>query len=78
MEKYRIEEDFLGKKEVDIDAFYGIQTARAMENFCITGYTIDKVLINALAIVKKAAALANSDTGQLEKGLANAIVRGSE
>ena len=56
--KYRIEKDFLGEKEIPVDVYYGIQTLRAVENFPITGYKMHEELINALAIVKKAAAMA--------------------
>lgn len=49
----RIEKDFLGEKEVPADAYYGVQTMRAVENFPITGYRIDEELIKALAMVKK-------------------------
>lgn len=62
----RIEKDFLGEKEVPTHAYYGVQTMRAVENFPITGYKIHEGLIKALAIVKKAAALANTDVGRLE------------
>ena len=64
---YRIEKDFLGEKCVPIDAYYGIQTMRALENFPITGYKIDKDLIDAMAYVKKSSALANFHIGQLDK-----------
>jgi aspartate ammonia-lyase len=70
----RIEKDFLGTKEVPIAAYYGIQTLRAVENFPITGYHIHEELIIALAIVKKAAALANMKIKQLTPKLGNAIV----
>ncbi|HDX9575300.1 TPA: aspartate ammonia-lyase, partial [Bacillus mobilis] len=62
----RVEKDFLGEKELPIKAYYGIQTLRAVENFPITGYKIHESLIRAFAIVKKAAALANTDVGRLE------------
>lgn len=71
---FRVEKDFLGEKQVPTDAYYGVQTLRAIENFPITGYKIDHDLINALAIVKKSAALANMGTGQLDEKIANAIV----
>lgn len=74
----RIEKDFLGEREVPIDAYYGIQTLRAVENFPITGYRIHGELIRALAMVKKAAALANMEIGRLYKGLGDAIVRASD
>ncbi|MFD1851585.1 aspartate ammonia-lyase [Oceanobacillus bengalensis] len=71
---FRVEKDFLGEKEVPIDAYYGIQTMRAIENFPITGYRIDEALIRAMAIVKKSAALANSAVGQLDEQIADGIV----
>lgn len=74
----RMEKDFLGSKEVPIDAYYGIQTLRAVENFPITGYRIHDELITALAIVKKAAALANMDVKRLNPRLGNAIVQAAE
>ncbi|MDQ0245473.1 aspartate ammonia-lyase [Bacillus fengqiuensis] len=77
-ENVRIEKDFLGAKELPIDAYYGIQTLRAMENFPITGYRIHEELIKALAIVKKAAALANMDVKRLYEGLGQAIVQAAD
>ncbi|MDN5389771.1 MULTISPECIES: aspartate ammonia-lyase [Bacillus] len=71
----RIEKDFLGEKEVPADAYYGVQTMRAVENFPITGYRIDEELIKALAMVKKAAALANMDIKRLYKELGEVIVK---
>lgn len=73
-EVYRIEKDFLGEKQVPVDAYYGVQTLRAVENFPITGYRIHESLIGALGIVKKAAALANMETGHLNNRLGEAIV----
>ncbi|MDQ0185639.1 aspartate ammonia-lyase [Cytobacillus kochii] len=77
-EKVRIENDFLGSKEVPIDAYYGVQTLRAVENFPITGYRIHEELIIAIAMVKKAAALANMDTKRLYEGLGNVIVQAAD
>lgn len=74
----RIEKDFLGSKEVPVHAYYGIQTLRAVENFPITGYRIHEDLIKALAIVKKAAALANMDTKGLYEGLGKVIVQAAD
>ncbi|BCE05281.1 aspartate ammonia-lyase [Bacillus paralicheniformis] len=71
----RIEKDFLGEKEVPADAYYGVQTMRAVENFPITGYRIDEELIKALAMVKKAATLANMDIKRLYKELGEVIVK---
>lgn len=75
---FRIEKDFLGEKEVPIEAYYGVQTMRAVENFPITGYRIDESLIKAMAIVKKSAALANSAIGQLDSKIANMIVQAAD
>ena len=52
----RKEHDFLGELEVPDEAYYGVQTMRAIENFSITGRVLDVDLIKALAKVKKAAA----------------------
>nr|WP_100331975.1 aspartate ammonia-lyase [Bacillus xiapuensis] len=75
---FRMEKDFLGEKEVPIQAYYGVQTLRAVENFPITGYRIDESLIKALAIVKKSAAQANRDIGQLNEKIAGAIIQAAE
>ncbi|MED0992866.1 aspartate ammonia-lyase [Bacillus nitratireducens] len=74
----RIEKDFLGEKEVPSVAYYGVQTLRAVENFPITGYRIHPSLITAMAIVKKAAALANIDTGYLAKDIGQEIVEAAQ
>lgn len=74
----RVEEDLLGKKEVPKDAYYGIQSVRAKENFNITGYKIDANLIVALAQVKKAAAIANMEIGALDRKIGEAIVKASD
>jgi aspartate ammonia-lyase len=64
---YRVEHDLLGEKQVPADAYYGVQTARALENFQISGVPISHYpeFIEALAIVKMAAARANNDVGAL-------------
>lgn len=73
----RIEHDLLGEREVPADAYYGIQTLRAVENFRLTGIPIAHYpkLIYALAYIKKAAALANRDLGLLDPPLAARIAR---
>ncbi len=53
MTKFRTERDLLGEKQVPADAYYGIQTKRALENFPITGYTPHPELIRGLGFVKK-------------------------
>lgn len=74
----RLERDFLGEKEVPVDAYYGIQTLRAVENFPITGYHIHEELINGMAIVKKSAALANMEVQSLSKEIGEAIVQAAD
>lgn len=74
----RMEKDFLGSKEVPSDAYYGIQTLRAVENFPITGYRIHEELIKAMAVVKKAAALANMDTKRLYDGIGKNILKAAD
>src|SRR5512136_2063141 len=76
--KFRIEHDFLGDREVPAGAYYGVQTLRGAENFPITGLPLHPALIRAMGIVKKAAALANRDTGHLEARLADAIARAAD
>lgn len=76
--EYRVEKDFLGEKQIEADVYYGIQTLRASENFPITGYKIHEEMINALAIVKKAAALANMDVKRLYEGIGQAIVQAAD
>ncbi|ASB86815.1 aspartate ammonia-lyase [Bacillus sonorensis] len=75
---YRTEKDFLGEKNIPADVYYGIQTLRAAENFPITGYKIHEEMIKALAVVKKAAALANMETKRLYKGLGEAVVQAAD
>jgi aspartate ammonia-lyase len=77
-EQFRNEQDFLGVKQVPAEAYYGIQTLRAVENFPITGYRIHERLIAALAMVKKAAALANQEVKQLTPMMTEAIVKAAE
>ncbi|MYL64335.1 aspartate ammonia-lyase [Bacillus hwajinpoensis] len=78
MNNTRIESDFLGEKEVPVEAYYGIQTLRAVENFPITGYRIHEELIKGFAMVKKAAALANMEVKHLYSGIGNAIVEAAD
>ncbi|MFV9510873.1 aspartate ammonia-lyase [Tepidibacillus sp. LV47] len=78
MTKYRIERDLLGTKEVPKDAYYGIQTMRAVENFPITGYPPHKELIRAFGYVKKAAAMANKEVGSLNPRIADAIIQAAQ
>ena len=71
----RTEHDFLGEMNVPDNAYYGVQTMRAMENFHITGDHLDPDFIKAMAMVKKASALANMSTGRLDATIGNALVQ---
>jgi len=64
----RIEKDLLGEKEVPADAYWGVQTARALENFELSGIAINRYpeFVEAWAIVKLAAARANTDVGAMK------------
>lgn len=68
-EKVRYEKDLLGEKEIPGDAYYGVQTARAIENFPISGVAINHYpgFVEAWALVKLAAARANTDVGAMKK-----------
>jgi len=74
---YRTEHDLLGERNVPAAVYYGIHTLRAMENFPISGISIQTYpgLIQSLAYVKQACALANRDLGLLDKKRAGAIAR---
>ncbi len=79
MSTQRIEKDFLGERVLPAEAYYGIQTLRATENFPITGYTIHSSLIKAMGgIVKKAAALSNMEVHLLSKEIGEAIVEAAQ
>ncbi len=71
----RTERDVIGEVQLPDNVFYGINTARARENFRITGLTADSDHIVSIAQVKKAAALANADGGALDKEKADYIAK---
>src|SRR5512135_149216 len=71
--RVRTETDWLGSKAVPASAYYGIETARAVENFPISGLRSPAVLIEASVLIKKAAALTNARLGLLAKRKAAAI-----
>lgn len=72
---FRLEHDSVGEKEVPVEAYYGVQTLRARENFNITGLRMNKEIIIALAEIKKAAAMTNAQVGELDNKIANAIIQ---
>ena len=71
--RYRIERDSLGEVRVPADALYGAQTQRAYENFPISGQRFGRGFIQAMGLIKKAAALTNLELGLLNRELAGAI-----
>jgi fumarate hydratase class II len=73
--KMRIEHDSMGAMPVPADALYGAQTARAMENFPISGFRLQRPFIRALGIVKAAAAHVNGINGWVDLAVATAIER---
>jgi len=75
--RVRVEHDLLGDREIPDEALYGVQTLRALENFPITGVALREfpTLVEALAAVKEAAALANAELGLLAPDVSDAVVR---
>ena len=71
--EYRIEHDTMGEVKVPKDALYRAQTQRAVENFPISGTTLERAHIAALAQIKKSAAQANAKLGVLDQAIAEAI-----
>ena len=76
--EFRIEHDTMGEVKVPKNALYAAQTQRAVENFPISGTTLERAHIAALAEIKKAAALANAQLGVLDKEVANAIAKSAD
>ena len=75
MIKYRIEKDSLGSLGVPANAYYGVQTMRALSNFPISGEKNHPLLIRSYVLVKKACAMTNHELGVLDQKRARAIVR---
>ncbi len=74
----REERDSLGPKEIPSHVYYGIQTARAAENYPISGMRAHPTLIRAFGMVKEAAAEANRDLGLIDEKIANAIIQAAQ
>jgi aspartate ammonia-lyase len=75
---FRIERDPLGELQVPATAYYGVQTARAIQNFRISSLRAPADLVTATVLVKKAAAQANAELGRLDAGAARAIVAAAD
>jgi fumarate hydratase class II len=78
MGKTRLESDSMGKMAVPADALYGAQTARAVENFPISGWSMPGRFISALGLVKLAAAVSHRKAGRLPRKLADAVITAAE
>ena len=76
--EYRIEHDTMGEVKVPLNALYRAQTQRAVENFPISGTTLERAHIAALARIKKAAAHANAALGVLDAKIAEAISKAAD
>jgi aspartate ammonia-lyase len=78
--KTRTEKDLLGEKQIPADAYYGVQTARALENFQLSGVPINHYpgFVEAWAIVKLAAARANTDVGAMKPERLAAIEKATQ
>ena len=74
---YRLEQDSMGEIRVPIDALYGAQTQRALDNFPVSGLTMPRAFIRALGLIKGCAARANESLSRLEHDMAEAIVLAS-
>lgn len=77
-ESYRIQRDSLGEVRVPVNAYYGAQTQRAVENFPISGLHLPRRFIRAQGMIKYAAAYANSEAGVLDKKKAEAIMQAAK
>ncbi len=74
---YRQEEDSLGIVQVPVDAYYGAQTQRAVENFPVSGLRFPRAFIWALGMIKKYAALVNKELGLLDEEISRAVFQAS-
>ncbi|EFI42304.1 MULTISPECIES: aspartate ammonia-lyase [Peptoniphilus] len=74
MNEYRLEHDSVGEKKIPSEAYYGVHSLRACENFAITGHKLHDELINSISEIKKACAITNMEVGILSKDIGNAIV----
>ena len=78
MAETRMESDSMGQMAVPADALYGAQTARAAENFPVSGWAMGRRFIAAMGLIKQAAATVHKDAGRLEGKLADAIIAAAQ
>ncbi|HEU5232535.1 MAG TPA: aspartate ammonia-lyase [Terriglobales bacterium] len=74
----RVEKDSIGPKEIPAHVYYGVQTARAVENYPISGMRAHPTLIRAIAMIKRASAEANKELGLIDAKVADAIIAASK
>src|SRR3954469_224281 len=74
----RVERDPLGELHVPAEAYYGVQTQRAVENFPVSGLKAPAALVTATVLVKQACARANGSLGRLDAAIADAIIRAAD
>src|SRR6185436_7018688 len=74
----RQEKDSIGIKEIPAHVYYGVQTARAVENYPISGMRAHPTLIKAIGMVKKGAAMANKELGLVDDKRADAIIAAAD
>src|SRR5512145_2529040 len=77
-DRTRVEKDTMGEMRVPANALYGAQTARAVENFPISGLRFPRSFIRVLGLIKKHAALVNRDLGLVDSKIADAIARAAQ
>ncbi|MCF6149240.1 MAG: aspartate ammonia-lyase [Candidatus Kuenenia sp.] len=75
MATFRTEKDYMGEMKIPAEAYYGVQTARAIENFPISGCTSQIIFTRAIVSIKKAAAKTNVAIGHLNSKVGNAIIQ---
>jgi aspartate ammonia-lyase len=74
----RVERDSLGEREIPADAYYGVQTHRAIENFPISGLGAKPAFVDATVHIKRAAAVVHKELGLLDGAVADAIIAASD
>jgi aspartate ammonia-lyase len=77
-DNYRIERDSMGERQIPASAYYGIQTLRAIENFPISGLKPLATYVDACILIKKAAAIANSDLGCIPADISKVLVAAAD
>jgi fumarate hydratase class II len=76
--EFRVEKDTMGEMQVPISAYYGAQTQRAVNNFPISGLRLPRSMIAALGIIKRSAAVVNSQLGLLDAERRDTIIQAAE